>query len=110
MFITFLTDLHDRLLGRHPDRLTGPATRLGDTPELHIEAWWDHRAEQQHRIEQAEDLAERAAAAAAWERLSDEEQHAVIAECDDLDLRGQLEDHRFYDQWIALRMEGYVGH
>ena len=53
--------------------------------------------------------AEREATARAWARLSDEEQDEVIARCDSLNAQGRLEDHRFFDQWMAVRSAGYVG-
>jgi hypothetical protein len=92
-------------------RRQGPAktVRCGEEPAEHIEDYWNHLSYQQHLIDLAKAAAAREAAATAWEALSDDERQAEIAWCDHLDAQGQLLDHRFYDQWLALRMEGYVG-
>lgn len=88
------------------------AVRLGEPADDHVAAWWDHRDRQaweQDRTAQRADTADRAARAAAWAGLAEKEREAVIAWCDDLNAQGRLEDHPFFDQWLALRMEGYVG-
>ena len=88
------------------------AMRLGEAADDHIFAYWEHldrRLWEQGRADRLAGEAERAARAAAWEKLPSEERDAIIAWCDDLDAQGRLEDHPFFDQWLALRMEGYVG-
>ncbi|EJL38465.1 hypothetical protein PMI01_00032 [Caulobacter sp. AP07] len=86
-----------------------PTIRLGDDAYSHVVDWMDHQAELEHRAEYAERVARCEATAAAWAKLSDDERDAVIRWCDDLNAQGRLEDHRFFDQWVALRMQGYVG-
>ncbi len=95
-------------------RKTGPdaRTRLGEAADNHVHAYWDHLDERLWAEGRAEFEAEEAARAArdeAWAKLPDEERDAVIAWCDGLNAQGRLVDHPFYDQWLALRMEGYVG-
>jgi len=90
-------------------RASEKAVRFGEEPAEHIEDYWNELSYQQHLIDQAEAAAEHEATAAAWDALSDDERHAEIAWCDELNAQGRLLDHRFYDQWLALRMEGYVG-
>ena len=86
--------------------------RLGEAADEHIAAYWDHldrELGEQGRADWLAEEAERAARAAAWESLPSQERDAVIAWCDDLDAQGRLEDHPYFDQWMAVRMQGYAG-
>ncbi|GGL35843.1 hypothetical protein [Caulobacter rhizosphaerae] len=85
------------VFGSRPAKAT--TIRVGeDLFDDHVMAYWDHL-----------DEAEWAQGRAEWNALPDAERDAVIAWCDDRNAEGRLVDHRFYDQWLALRMEGYVG-
>ncbi|AZS19208.1 hypothetical protein [Caulobacter sp. FWC26] len=86
-----------------------PRVRLGEPADGHVEAYWDHVDRQIWQQEEAEWVAARAAREAEWNALPEAEREAVIAWCDDRNAEGRLEDHRFYAQWLALRMQGYVG-
>ena len=105
-------DLINTMVGwfRKPARVV--QTRLGEAADDHVHAYWDHLDEldwSEGRAEQEAEEAARAARAQAWAKLPDEERDAIIAWCDDLNAQGRLVDHTYYDQWLALRMEGYVG-
>lgn len=105
-------DLINTVMGLFRKAEPGAGTRLGEAADDHVHAYWDHLDELLWAQGRAEFEAEKAARAArdeAWARLPDEERDAVIAWCDDLNAQGRLADHPFYDQWLALRMEGYVG-
>lgn len=85
---------------------------LAEPADSHVEAYWAHLdavAREEGRADWLAEKARDAETAAAWAGLDDPERQAVIDWCDDLDAQGRLEDHRFYRQWLALRMAGYVG-
>ena len=86
-----------------------PRVRLGAPADDHVEAYWEYVDRQVWRQEEAEWAAERGAREAEWDALPEAERDAIIAWCDARNAEGRLEDHRFYDQWLALRMQGYVG-
>ncbi|MEH0196375.1 hypothetical protein V7S57_11730 [Caulobacter sp. CCNWLY153] len=78
------------------------AVPFQEQADAQADAWLDHLALVEHQ-------AERAKARAAWAAMSDDERGAVLDGCDRLDAEGRLEDHQFFEQWLALRMQGYVG-
>ncbi|WP_165191665.1 hypothetical protein [Caulobacter soli] len=105
-------DLINTVMGWLRKTTRSAQTRLGEAPDDHVHAFWDHLDELEWAEGRAEHLAEEAARAAreqAWAKLADEERDAIIVWCDDLNAQGRLVDHPFYDQWLALRMTGYVG-
>lgn len=85
-----------------------PRVRLGKPADDHVEAYLEYVDRQVWQQEDAAWAAGQATRAAEWAALSAAEREAVIAWCDDRDSGGRLEDHRFYRQWLALRMQGEV--
>ncbi|HVK41208.1 MAG TPA: hypothetical protein VM471_01910 [Phenylobacterium sp.] len=85
------------------------AVLFQEQADAQVDAWLDHLALVEHQAEHGRLQAERAKARAAWAAMSDDERGAVLDWCDRLDAEGRLEDHQFFEQWLALRMQGYVG-
>ncbi|KQV54684.1 hypothetical protein [Caulobacter sp. Root343] len=63
----------------------------------------------EHLAEAAKRQSEQARIQAIWDALEDEGRWTILETLDRLNARGGLEDHMFFDQWLASRMDGYVG-